>query len=158
MKEQIITQQVIGREVGSHMALSKDDETKFYEEHKERSTSAEQIRLSEILVQWQIQTTRPRKIQKLRLRRKSRRKACWPRSAREQNSKTSPRKIPMVQPPTQGGDLGYFKRGTLAKVLEDQTFAMKPGEVSDANSNQAGICDSAGGRTPGGRHPSLRGY
>ena len=26
----------------------------------------------------------------------------------------------------QGGDLGYFKRGTLAKELEDQTFAMKP--------------------------------
>jgi peptidyl-prolyl cis-trans isomerase SurA len=31
----------------------------------------------------------------------------------------------------QGGDLGYFKRGALAKELEDKTFAMKPGEVSD---------------------------
>ncbi len=31
----------------------------------------------------------------------------------------------------QGGDLGYFKRGTLAKEIEDVTFAMKPGEVSD---------------------------
>ena len=28
----------------------------------------------------------------------------------------------------QGGDLGYFKRATLAKELEDKTFAMKPGE------------------------------
>jgi peptidyl-prolyl cis-trans isomerase SurA len=29
-----------------------------------------------------------------------------------------------------GGELGQFKRGTLAKELEDLTFAMKPGEVS----------------------------
>jgi peptidyl-prolyl cis-trans isomerase SurA len=31
----------------------------------------------------------------------------------------------------QGGDLGVFKRGALAKELEDRTFAMKAGEVSD---------------------------
>jgi peptidyl-prolyl cis-trans isomerase SurA len=31
----------------------------------------------------------------------------------------------------QGGDLGVFKRGTLAKELEDKTFAMKAGEVTD---------------------------
>ncbi len=31
----------------------------------------------------------------------------------------------------QGGDLGVFKRGTLAKELEDRTFAMKSGEISD---------------------------
>ena len=29
-----------------------------------------------------------------------------------------------------GGQLGVFKRGQLAKELEDKTFAMKPGEVS----------------------------
>jgi peptidyl-prolyl cis-trans isomerase SurA len=31
----------------------------------------------------------------------------------------------------QGGDLGVFKRGTMAKELDDKTFAMKAGEVSD---------------------------
>jgi len=30
----------------------------------------------------------------------------------------------------QGGDLGYFKRGTLAKELEDTTFGMKAGEIT----------------------------
>src|SRR6185312_4161361 len=30
-----------------------------------------------------------------------------------------------------GGDLGYFKRGALAKQLEDTVFAMKPDSVSD---------------------------
>jgi parvulin-like peptidyl-prolyl isomerase len=31
----------------------------------------------------------------------------------------------------QGGDLGAFKRGTLAKELEEKVFAMKTGDVSD---------------------------
>ncbi len=31
----------------------------------------------------------------------------------------------------QGGDLGVFKRGTLAKELEDKTFAMKSGDVTE---------------------------
>src|SRR6202035_5077344 len=39
----------------------------------------------------------------------------------------------------QGGDLGYFKRGTLAKELEDQTFAMKPGEVSEVTRTKQGF-------------------
>ena len=50
MKEQIIKQQVIGREVGSRVALSKEDEQKFYDEHKEDLRQPEQIRLSEIMV------------------------------------------------------------------------------------------------------------
>ncbi len=32
---------------------------------------------------------------------------------------------------SQGGDLGIFKRGALAKELEDKTFAMKTGDVSE---------------------------
>jgi peptidyl-prolyl cis-trans isomerase SurA len=31
----------------------------------------------------------------------------------------------------QGGDLGVFKRGTMAKGLEDRVFAMKAGEITD---------------------------
>jgi len=30
-----------------------------------------------------------------------------------------------------GGDLNYFKRGTLSKELEDKVFALKAGEMTD---------------------------
>src|SRR5882724_6799112 len=50
MKNQIITQQVIGREVGSRMNLNKEDEMKYYEAHKNELARPEEIRLSEILV------------------------------------------------------------------------------------------------------------
>jgi peptidyl-prolyl cis-trans isomerase SurA len=39
----------------------------------------------------------------------------------------------------QGGDLGFFKRGTLAKELENVTFAMKPGAVSDVIRTKQGF-------------------
>jgi peptidyl-prolyl cis-trans isomerase SurA len=38
----------------------------------------------------------------------------------------------------QGGDLGVFKRGSLAKELEDKTFAMKSGEVTDVIRSKQG--------------------
>ena len=39
----------------------------------------------------------------------------------------------------QGGDLGPFERGKLAKQLEDLTFAMKKGEVSDVIPTKQGF-------------------
>src|SRR5882672_4560834 len=49
-RNQIVTQRVIGQEVGSHMTLNKDEVKKFYEEHQADMQQPEQIRLSEILV------------------------------------------------------------------------------------------------------------
>ena len=49
-RNQIITQQVIGREVGQHLAITKEEEQQFYDEHRNELERPEQIRLSEILV------------------------------------------------------------------------------------------------------------
>src|SRR5579863_3412516 len=50
MRNQLITQKVIGEEVGSHLSITKDEEQKFYEEHKSEMEQPESIRLGEILV------------------------------------------------------------------------------------------------------------
>ena len=39
----------------------------------------------------------------------------------------------------QGGDLGYFRRGMLAKELEDKTFTLKRGELSDVIRTKQGF-------------------
>ena len=39
----------------------------------------------------------------------------------------------------QGGDLGCFKRGVLAKKLEELLFHMQPGEVSDVMNTKQGF-------------------
>src|SRR5947207_10624930 len=50
MRTEIITQQVIQREVGGHLNVTKEEEQKFYDQHKADLERKEQVRLSEILV------------------------------------------------------------------------------------------------------------
>src|SRR5258708_2902724 len=50
MRNQIITQKVIGEEVSGHLSVSKEEEQKFYDDHKSEMEQPEYIRLSEILV------------------------------------------------------------------------------------------------------------
>src|ERR1700678_1472449 len=50
LRNQIVTQRVIGQEVGSHLSMNKEDERKFYDQHKAEMEQPEQVRLSEILI------------------------------------------------------------------------------------------------------------
>src|SRR5277367_1262717 len=50
IRTQIITQQVIGKEVGSKLTVSKDDEQQFYDQHKNDMAQPEEVKLSEILI------------------------------------------------------------------------------------------------------------
>ena len=140
LKNQIITQQVIGREVGQRMSISKEEEQQFYEEHKNQLQQPEQIRLSEILVSTEKKSNEPI-IEESQLLTTAQAKAD---DLLAQIRKGAPfdeiaKKNSDGPTAAQGGDLGYFKRGTLAKELEDKTFAMKPGEVSDVIRTKQGF-------------------
>src|SRR5271157_2916433 len=50
LRNQIITQRVIGQEVGSKLPMNKEDVKKFYEQHRAEMERPEQVRLSEILI------------------------------------------------------------------------------------------------------------
>src|SRR5580692_4715705 len=50
LRNQIVTQRVIGQEVGSHLVMNKEDEKRFYEQHRAEMERPEEVRLSEILI------------------------------------------------------------------------------------------------------------
>jgi peptidyl-prolyl cis-trans isomerase SurA len=140
LRNQIVTQQVIGREVGQRMNISKEDEQKFYDEHKSEMEQPEQIRLSEILISTEKKNAsdsadESQHLQAVQAKAEELLSQIRKGSAFEDVAKKS------SDGPTaaQGGDLGLFKRGTLAKELEDKTFAMKPGEVSDVIRTKQGF-------------------
>src|SRR6266851_9295208 len=62
MRSEIITQQVIQREVGGHINVTKDEEQKFYESHKSNLERPEEVRLSEILVSTEQAGDDPQKL------------------------------------------------------------------------------------------------
>ena len=148
LRNQIITQQVIGREVGSHLSVTKEEEQKLYDEHKSDFEQPESIRLSEILVSTQKPASGQNaqngsdagtedeaqlaaaKAKAEGLLEQIRKGASFEEVAKKNSEGPSA---------AQGGDLGIFKRGTLAKELEDKTFAMKPGEVSDVIRTRQGF-------------------
>jgi len=137
LRNQIITQQVIGKEVGQKLSVSKDEEKKFYEEHKDDLSRPEMIRLSEILVSPdkkgpgdEAQQTAAAQAKAQDLLDQIRKGASFADIAKKNSEGPTA---------SQGGDLGNFKRGTLAKELEDKTFAMKPNEVSDVIRTKQGF-------------------
>ncbi len=145
LRNQIITQQVIGREVGQHLSINKDELQKFYNDHKSEMEQPEEIKLSEILVATKKPVAgqkpaadSPDDPQELTaagakandLLAQIRKGASFDDIAKKNSDGPSA---------AQGGDLGYFKRGTLAKELEDKTFAMKAGDVTDVIRTKQGF-------------------
>lgn len=140
LKNQIITQQVISKEVGSRMSISKDELQQFYEEHKSQMEQPEQIRLSELLISTEPKdkSAPPEDPQQLAAT-KAKAEDLLAQIRKGASFEDIAKKNSDGPTAAQGGDLGYFKRGTLAKELEDQTFAMKPGEVSEVTRTKQGF-------------------
>jgi len=141
MRNQIITQEVIGREVGSRISsnISKDEEQQFYEAHKSDLDQPEQIRLSEILVSTDKKANDSRDDAQIIQAAQDKANGLLEEIKKGTKFDDVAKKDSDGPSAAQGGDLGYFKRGTLAKELEDKTFAMKPGEVSDVIRTKQGF-------------------
>ena len=149
-KNQIITQQVIGREVGSRLQITEADVKQYYTEHQKDFDEPEQVRLSEILVS-------PAPVMQGEDSSDAKKKQDLPATPEqlavaEQKANELLKEIKAgakfediakksSDGPTagQGGDLGYFKRGTLAAELENKTFSMKPGDMTDVIRTKQGF-------------------
>jgi peptidyl-prolyl cis-trans isomerase SurA len=139
LRNQIITQQVIGREVGSRITIGKDEEEKFYQEHQSELDQPEVVRLSEILVSTEKKANDSRNEAAVLAAAQDKANHLHEEIKKGAKFEDVAKKNSDGPTAAQGGDLGEFKRGTLAKELEDKTFAMKPGEVSDVIRTKQGF-------------------
>jgi peptidyl-prolyl cis-trans isomerase SurA len=135
MRTEIITQQVIQREVGSHINIGKEDEHSFYEQHKSELARPEEVKLSEILVSTEQAGDDQAKIAAAQAKADDLLKQIKAGANFEEVAK----KESQGPSAAQGGDLGLFERGKLAKQLEDLTFGMKKDEVSDVIRTKQGF-------------------
>ena len=136
LRENIITQKVIQQEVGSKVNITPAEIQKYYKDHLSDMTQPEQVRLSEILISTQPKPTEdPKTAASITDEQRvatAQAKANQVYEDIEKGAKFDDvaKKDSDGPTATQGGDLGYFKRGTLAKELEDTTFGMKAGEIT----------------------------
>lgn len=136
MKNQILTQMVIRNEVQPKIQITQEEEKKFYEQHQKDLEHPERVRLGEILISTEklepgdqagLAAAQEKAQQVLTAVRGG---ANFEELAKKESSGPTA---------AQGGDLGYFKRGTLAKELEDKAFNLKPGETTDVLRTKQGF-------------------
>lgn len=123
IREGVITQQVVRDEVGRRLQMTQSQEQAFYDEHKKEFEQPEQVRLSEILIPTPVDVKDEAVAQALA-------KANDVAAKLQGGAKFEDlaKTYSGGQTAAEGGDLGLFKRGALAKVLEDKTFDLKAGE------------------------------
>jgi peptidyl-prolyl cis-trans isomerase SurA len=137
-KNQIITQKVIGREVGQRLSITHEEEQKFYEDHKAELEHPEQIRLSQILVSTEKESGSAAPPEELAAA-KAKAESLLAELRKGADFEEVAKKSSEGPAASHGGDLGYFQRGTLAKQLEDKLFAMKPGEITSVIQTKQGF-------------------
>jgi peptidyl-prolyl cis-trans isomerase SurA len=129
----ILTQRVISSEVGSHITVTDDEISKYYEAHKKEFIRPEQVALREIEVSTQGKT--PEEITEL----KKKAETALKRVKDGEDFGEIAKRLSDGSTKNQGGFLGIYKRGELSKELEDIVFKMKRNELTDVMETKQGF-------------------
>lgn len=125
IRNSLLTQEVIRRDVGSRIDIGHDEVQKYYNDHKADFVRPEQVLLAEIA----LNTTgkSPDEIAAIQKKADDLRQRIKNGDDFEELAKH------YSEGPTakDGGELGAYERGQLSKQLEDVVFAMNKGEVTD---------------------------
>lgn len=121
-KERSMLDVLVREEVDSHVAVSGEDIKAYYDAHPDNFATAEQFRVSHILVKTNSEAEEYRK-----------------RLAQGEDFAVLARKVSVdALTRTKGGDLGILKKGQAAPEFERVLVALKPGEVSEPVATQFG--------------------
>ena len=126
MRDQLLTQKVIGEEVGRRIAVPELEMHKYYDEHKAEFVREEQVFLSQILISTEGKSAEQtaaaeKKAKDLVARAKKGEK--FSDLARDNSDETETAK--------NGGYVGAMKKGLMDKPIEDAVFKAKKGDITD---------------------------
>jgi len=131
IRNQLITQQVMREEVGRRVTVTPGEAQRYFEAHKQEYAQPESVHLSEILVSSGAADSSgsddPGKLAAAKAKADDIEAKLKAGGNFDQLARTSSD----AQTAGQGGDLGTYKRGELNKVFEEQTFGLKPGDVTE---------------------------
>jgi peptidyl-prolyl cis-trans isomerase SurA len=133
IENRLLTQEVIRREVGSHINIGRDDAQKYYEEHKKEYVMQEQVALRAIEVK--TEGKKESEIAELKIKAQK----LHDRVKEGEDFGDLAKHFSDGSTAQQGGFLGVYKRGELSKELEDTVFKMKKNEMTDVIETKQGF-------------------
>src|SRR5216684_3385286 len=132
IRNTLLTQRVISSEVGSHITISDDEVSKYYEAHKTEFVGPEQVALREIVVS--TEGKKPEELPDL----KKKAETALKRVQDGEDFGEIAKRLSDGSTKSQGGFLGIYKRGELSKELEDKVFKMKRKELTEVMETKQG--------------------
>lgn len=133
IRNRILTREVIGREVGSHITIGRDDMKKYYEEHKSEFERPEQVALSAI----ELTTAGKKDVEVADLKKKA--ESILQRIKDGEDFAVLAKKFSDGSTAQDGGYLGQYKRGELSKELEEKVFGMNRNQLTDVIETKQGF-------------------
>jgi peptidyl-prolyl cis-trans isomerase SurA len=147
IRNQIITQDVMREEVGRRIQFTQGELERYFEAHKQDYVKPESVELSEILVSTGADPDDAAKVAAGKakaddLEAKLHAGGDFSQLAKSFSDGTTA---------SDGGAFGTFHKGELAKVFEDATFGLKPGQYTDPiRTKQGYILFKVNQHIPGG--------
>jgi len=129
----ILTQRVIGSEVGSHITIGKEEVQKYYDAHEKEFIRPEQVALREI----EVATEGKKESEIPDLKKKA--ETALQRVKDGEDFAEIAKRLSDGSTAKQGGFLGVYKRGELSRQLEDIVFKMKKNELTDVMDTKQGF-------------------
>src|SRR5712664_3559741 len=133
IRNNLLQQRVMSSEVGSHITISDEEVTKYYEAHKTEFVRPEQVALREIVVS--TEGKKPEDLPEL----KKKAETALKRVQDGEDFGEIAKRLSDGSTKSQGGFLGIYKRGELSKELEDKVFKMKRNELTEVMETKQGF-------------------
>jgi peptidyl-prolyl cis-trans isomerase SurA len=133
IRNNLLTQEVIRREVGSHINIPSDEVKKYYDDHQKDFIRPEQVVLYEIFLSTagkspEEMSSVERKAEDLRNR-----------VVKGEDFSEIAKHFSEGSTATDGGLLGTFERGQLDKQLDDIAFKMDKGQMTEVIQTKTGF-------------------
>ena len=133
IRNSLLTQEVIRREVGSHINIPSEDVKKYYEEHQKDFVRPEQVALSEIFLSTEGKS--PEEMASVEKKAEDLRN----RVVKGEDFNEIAKHFSEGSTAKDGGELGIFEHGQLSKQLEDIAFKMDKGQMTDVIQTKTGF-------------------
>ncbi|PYS51068.1 MAG: hypothetical protein DMG13_19625 [Acidobacteria bacterium] len=125
VRTRYLTGQVLGREVYGKVVVTNEELRKYYEENSKNFDRPEGMRVREIVV-----STKDRGPEEIESQKKKAEEAVAAIKKGDDFAEVA-RKYSESQTAQDGGDLGFFAKGELAKPLEDAVTNLDKGQTTD---------------------------
>src|SRR6201987_28487 len=130
----LLTQEVMRKEVGSRINIGTEEVKKYYDEHPQEFTRPEQVELSEIFLSTEGKS--PEEIAAVQKKAEDLRNRVV---KGDEFSEIAKRYSEGSTAKDQSGDLGTYQRGQLSPQLEEVVFKMEKGQITDVTQTKTGF-------------------